>query len=547
MAKQFFSDWQLWQKLVFVRSSRHSHVSPRHVGQLLTLEQCLACAILITVLLGVWKLFYTHRNLRKFVMLAEEERRDQQEHKKQTEMLKRQTMGSPDEKADVAFGIRAIEKGVKVEGVWISPSSTPRPGSRDPSVDSLICEKKPRQDWNIDIEKQAIRKSRSRSASVSTIGTARTHDRAVSLDRGSIARTSRSPSPDDGPVPRPPRSRHPPSSYVRYSCNPYLLRQSTIINTFEGLEAIHKASTSIHTQNGECNTSSSNSSNRSSNSGNDIETIVAAAPNLFTVQPARPRPRHSSSVDIEMLNKHRTSQAAEVGQLTPRVRREGPSPTRPSTSDTHLDYFGSPHRPKPWGTLDRSPDSLHSSVFELPAEPVRRSSLPDVTPFTQFCQKAPRPNCRPPSADSGYGVGRRNSESMSIYETPPSSPIMPASDGAAALSLQPALTLPSLRASFDIKSEAQVLRGHGSGFEILRPGSLNPKLPPAAITTDSMEKPRSGPPISLHNNSRPQSRRSSSMESRRKLQKKRRSSMSPTSMDSTSSMVSRASRISGIF
>lgn len=396
--------------------------------------------------------------------------------------------------------------------------------------------------------------------SVSTIGTARTHDRAISLDRGKSAQSSRSVSPDEFPIARPPRSRHPPSSYVRYSCNPYLVRQSTSINTLEGLEAIHKASTSIHSQNGDYNTSSSGSSNHSSNSGNDVEAIAASAPTLFAAQARpRPRPRHNSSTDLEMLNKHRTSQAAEMGQLTPRVKKGGanlsldikhlPKTSRASTSDTQLDYFGSAANARPLSSEEKSPENPFLPTVESPSltPTSRRSSMPDVTPFTQFCQKAPRPNSRPPTADSGYGAGK-DSESASIYETPPASPIMPASDGAAALNLPSTITLPpSKRSSFDIKSEVQVLRGHGSGFEILRPGSLNPKLPPPAVTKDSMEKTRPTPPLSLHNSIRPQSRRSSSTESGKKLQKKRRSSVSPSSFDSSSSAASRKSRVSGIF
>lgn len=562
MTERFFTDWALWQKLVFVRTSRHSNVLLHHVEWLLTLAQCLACAIVVVACFGYWKIFHDHRKLNKFSKLAEEERKDWDEHNKQTEMLQKQTMRSTNEKPDVAFGIRAIESGIKVEGVWTSPNSTPRQGSRNSSVDSAIREKPPRYDFDIDLEKQDIRKGRSRSFSNSSIGTARTHDRAISLDRGTSAQSSRSTSPTESPIARPPRSQHAPSSYVRYSCNPYLFRQSTSINTLEGLEAIHKASISINGQSRDYQTSGSDSSNQSSNSGNDVGAIAASAPNLFmSEQPQprpRPRPRHNTSTDLELLNKHRTSQAAEVGQLTPRVRREANlsldiknlRKSSPNPTDSQLDYFSSPHRSRPSSSAGKSPENPFSPVAESPSSSMRRSSMPDVTPFTHFCQNAPLPQNRPTSSDSGNGARRDSysSERMSIYETPPSSPILPASDGAAALNLPPQLTLPRLKMmSFDIRPTSQVLRGHGSGFEILRPGSLNPKLPAPAMTTDSSDKSRAAPPISLHNTPRPQSRRSSSIESGRKLQKKRRSSVSPNSFDSSNVSEGRSSRGSRIF
>ena len=534
MGQVFFSDWAMWEKLVFVRISIHSAVSPRHVG--LILVQCLACAIVVTVLLGCSKLVYTRWRLRKFIQIAEQETREQTMQK---EMVHQHKLAQASDKAD-AFGVRAIEQGIEVEGVWISRSNTPELTSRNNSTSSSFQDRAPRKDFGIDLERQEVRMARGRSLSNSTIGTARTCDRAVSADRGVDGQPSRDQSPEAA-IAKPARARHPPSSYVRYSCNPYIMRQSA----FEGIEAIHKASTSIHSQEGDRSTSDSDNSNISSHSGNDIEAITASGPSFFTAPPVQPRARQrqKTSIDLDLLNKHRTSQAAEMGQLTPRAKlkhhnlsldiRNLPAFSRASTSDSQLDYFSSQSRSRPMSATAMSPTTTVSPSA------ARRLSMPDVTPFTQFCKTAPAPKSRPQSK-------QRDGDAVTVYETPSTSPIIPASDGAAALSLPPALALPPpKRTSFELKYEPQILRGRGSGFEILQPGSLNPKLPPRTTGSNESEEghqkaPR-GPPISLHNSTR----HDSTDNRRSRLQKKRRPSPDSTSsFDSGSSNASRRSRMS---
>ena len=173
-----------------------------------------------------------------------------------------------------------------------------------------------------------------------------------------------------------------------------------------------------------------------------------------------------------------------------------------------------------------SPPSTHK-IDALPAA-IRRASMPHVTPFAQFCKMAP-PSPRPRSHESNSSNTTQNgsiqSESQSILDSDPSSPIMPASEGAAQLCLPP-----PKRTSFE-KRASPVIRGHGTGFEILRPGSLNPSMP----KENPLERQRAAPPISLHNASRP---RSCSADSRRKLQKKRRQS----DVSTASSNASRRSR-----
>lgn len=515
-----------------------------HVGANFS-SQILACAIAVTLAMGGIKLLYTHWRLRKYSAAAEQER---QEQAMQRQMSQRhRTSGAHRNGSDdVPFGIRAIERGFEVEGVWISRGNTPElPASKQTSAASSIWDHVPRKHSSLDLERQASRSKSMSNSTLTAVQPARaSFDRAGSAEKLPSTSTSRDSSPGAS-ITKPPRTKYPPVTYSRYSGNPYLLRRpSNTTTTLQALESIYKASTSIRGE----DTGSSESSNQSS-STDDSGPISASAPTLLTSQP-RPRPRQQSSSDLDLLNKHRTSQVAETGQLTPRGRRTGqslsmdfagyPQPHRDSASLERPKHFST-------GKKSASPASGAASQPTTPSSPkiealplaVRRSSMPDVTPFTEFCKRTSQ-NGRPESLRSRSRESTQTSTSVSggrspLASTPPS-PIMPASEGAVEMKLPP--PAPSKK-HFEHRIEqraSQVIRGLGTGFEILRPGSLNPP----AIKETTMERQRAMPPVSLQNPTR--SRRSStcSMESRKTLQKKRRPSLD----SSTSSAKSRSSRIS---
>lgn len=534
MSKVFFTDWQLWEKLVFVRAFRNFRSCLGHVGANYSL-QVLACAIVFTVFLGCAKLLYTHRRLRKCAVAAEQER---QKSALQMEMSRRRRDSAANGSGsdNVPYGIRAIERGVEVEGVWISRSNS-REGSRDTSASSSLWEREPKKDFNTDLERQNFR---TRSSSTTSAATARAEhssfDRAVSAEKLSSNVASRS-SSRDPPITKPARPKYPPVSYNRYNGNPYLFRrQSNTTTTLLALESIYNASTSVHGD----GTFSSDSSFQTS-STDDTGPISSSAPSLLSYEP-RPRPRHQSLSDLELLNKHRTSQVAEQGQLTPRGR--------PSKA-LSMDFHGSAQSRRDSISLERhdlvstalrtlssiqataSPPSPCSSpkIDALP-ETVRRSSMPDVTPFTEFCKRASS-NARPESLRSQSRDSTPPTPAKSAPQSPqesaPSSPIMPASEGAAEMKLPPPVLF---RTSFEHDKNSQVIRGHGTGFEILRPGSLKTKQ-------QTIEQHKTIPPVSLQN-SKPSHRSSTySTEPFKKLRKNRHS------LDSTaSSDRSRFSRIS---
>lgn len=152
--------------------------------------------------------------------------------------------------------------------------------------------------------------------------------------------------------------------------------------------------------------------------------------------------------------------------------------------------------------------------------------MPNVTPFAQFCQTAPpspHPDGRRSPSISGMRLTthvRSGSDAASIYVSAPASPVDPTPPSAQTAPSAPVIAHPQPRRTSFEKRESQVIRGHGSGFEIMKPGTFNPT--PAPVLEHPLERQKAAPPVSLHNTYRP---RSISADSRRKLQKKRRPSM----------------------
>lgn len=104
MGKTFFTSWVLWEKMVFI----------------------LGASIILVILLGLIKLTYNKWRLRKYTAVAENKialRREMQH----TVSVKR----GRSQRQQIPFGVRALESGIEVDGVWISGTNTPSsmPGS----------------------------------------------------------------------------------------------------------------------------------------------------------------------------------------------------------------------------------------------------------------------------------------------------------------------------------------------------------------------------------------------------------------------------------
>ncbi|KAK8049138.1 hypothetical protein PG994_010868 [Apiospora phragmitis] len=99
MAKiNFFVNWELWEQMTFV----------------------LAGGIVLVFLAGLLKLWWINRSVRRHEILDEEKRSRLSEMRKS---------GLPvGKKADIPFGVRAIQSGIQVDGIWISRPGTPNSG-----------------------------------------------------------------------------------------------------------------------------------------------------------------------------------------------------------------------------------------------------------------------------------------------------------------------------------------------------------------------------------------------------------------------------------
>ncbi|KAI0599343.1 hypothetical protein F4775DRAFT_122045 [Biscogniauxia sp. FL1348] len=91
----FFVNWELWQQMTFV----------------------LAAAIVVVFFIGLLKLWWMSRYLKKHAILDEEKRVRQEEMRKSGLPVGR--------RIDIPFGVRAIQSGIEVDGIWISQPGTP--------------------------------------------------------------------------------------------------------------------------------------------------------------------------------------------------------------------------------------------------------------------------------------------------------------------------------------------------------------------------------------------------------------------------------------
>ncbi|RNJ61191.1 hypothetical protein D7B24_000044 [Verticillium nonalfalfae] len=92
----FFISWELWQQMTF----------------------CLGAAICLVFAAGYWKLCWTHQYVKKQEAVDEERR---------THDLEMRKSGLPamNQVTEIPFGVRAIQSGIQVDGIWISSHSLP--------------------------------------------------------------------------------------------------------------------------------------------------------------------------------------------------------------------------------------------------------------------------------------------------------------------------------------------------------------------------------------------------------------------------------------
>ncbi|KAK1638317.1 hypothetical protein BDP81DRAFT_448374 [Colletotrichum phormii] len=96
MTKRVFVDWELWQQMTFV----------------------LACAIGVVFIIGFVKLWWSNRYMAKLEIIDAEKRAHASE-------MESSGLPPPRKQSEIPFGVRAIQSGIEVDGIWISRPNTP--------------------------------------------------------------------------------------------------------------------------------------------------------------------------------------------------------------------------------------------------------------------------------------------------------------------------------------------------------------------------------------------------------------------------------------
>ncbi|GKU00141.1 hypothetical protein FLAG1_07535 [Fusarium langsethiae] len=100
----FFMSWELWQEMTFV----------------------LGCCIVLVFVAGLIKLWWSNRAMRRHEIIDEEKRA----RLSLMSYCGIQNMRTP----EIPFGIRAIQSGIEVEGIWISRPKSPESCQVTPSA-----------------------------------------------------------------------------------------------------------------------------------------------------------------------------------------------------------------------------------------------------------------------------------------------------------------------------------------------------------------------------------------------------------------------------
>lgn len=442
---EFFNSWALWQKMTFV----------------------LGCGIVVTIFVGFCKLWYDRSKIRKYSKV------DKGKQAATPEMLESQPVQqvhAEEMKDDIPFGVRAIESGIEVDGVWISRTNTPVGSSRA----SIVSENRLPRSFNnsaLELPQMSYASSRGSSAAPSSF------DRAVSAER-LPTNDSRSGSP-----PNQVYSSRPGPLSARYS-------QSNLTRNSAALQNLEQARSGPPSPRNGHSVESSSSSKKSSRRTSDESDYMAISQDIRAYETAYIRPASGLNpidprTDLDLLQSHRMSHVAETGQLTPRVRKPGNSGEWASVADsqvaTHngVNYFMPQKTPSPPLPPIADPQEEAAGYAS--------SHVPDSQPPQQYQNQ------------TSHGVPLQESYA-------PNAPYYPDTYQVRGPQHQPSYD----EVPYEVQTmqnhqrpESQVLRSVNPGFQVLKPGTFAPPSPEDVEMADKSERRQS---------------------TGRKLQKKRRSS-----------------------
>ncbi|KAL8935502.1 MAG: hypothetical protein Q9216_005393 [Gyalolechia sp. 2 TL-2023] len=311
----FWNSWELWVKLCFI----------------------LGTGIVLVVFAGLIKQVYTHWKLRKYTALAKTKAARKEEALQRNPSAVRRKKGN-----DIPFGVRAIESGIEVDGVWISRSNTPAnsnpnstPGSPELSANRASAPQFAAQTAPSSDRASTVSNTSRLEIPQATHGhprpdprlTSASHTRVTSnpFDRSNSSERlpSRPGSSFAEYMPRGRPSYQPRrSSHLRFS-NSHPPGSAEALATLEGRQLASKTGSKSSQASTEYELSEQRPSDDSW-SGSSGETQPQGTSHhpsgVFHPVPVKPSLTQHKSSDLDSLASHRQSHAAETGQLFPRVR-----------------------------------------------------------------------------------------------------------------------------------------------------------------------------------------------------------------------------------
>ena len=402
--------------------------------------QVLACGIVFTIIIGFIKLTFDKRRLRKYSKV------DKGKRAQSPEMLEAQpvTQVNEDTKDEIPFGIRAIQSGIEVDGVWISRTNTPVGSSRA----SIMSEKFPRNMNNSQLElPQPVAQGSSRNSSRAPSS----FDRAVSAELLSNT-DSRSSSPARGHQHDGPRCSN---------CNHHVSQSAHLSGSSSPCRysAERFVTNTNHPSARASPLGQVESSFKSSSRNSDESDYMAINQDVRAYETAYLPPNGAQrtidpKTDLELLRSHRLSHVAETGQLMPRVRKPGQSGEWASVADNQVSTLNGVN----YFTPRKSPSPPLSTGIHPSQDIIASSSSP---------------------SHDGYAANQARQAIPLTESYAPNAPFYPDTYQPHGPSHQYSYDQVPYQVMTDQNQDRneQVLRKVNSGFEILRPGTFKEPTP----------------------------------------------------------------------
>lgn len=191
----------------------------------------------VTIMLGCLKLVYSSWRIRKYASLPPGLVNNLDREKSIIRSLSRRSAKTPmverqrrvreiNDGIEVPFGIRAIESGIEVDGVWISRNNTPAPSTRESSANSLWG-KLPNSSSN-DLAQSGTQDTPGYHSIPATASSSRAPSRNLDRSFSSESVLNDPSSPDV--IAQPAKPRYPPHSYIRYENTRHFRNSHTLEN-----------------------------------------------------------------------------------------------------------------------------------------------------------------------------------------------------------------------------------------------------------------------------------------------------------------------------